>query len=126
MLAIQLNDAGIMGLGADGQQVVAVATEAVADRVRRIRARMVSLGIPVAIGTGVFTTLTFAGAFGLAHSERVWAPAIWLGAVATVAGLVSVAVAAKATEDVAKTTAAPAPVTVTAPAAAPTPAGYFY
>jgi hypothetical protein len=125
MLALQFNDAGIMGLSADGQQVVAATSAAVADRVQRIRARMISLGIPVAVGTGVFTMLTFAGAFGLARSERVWAPAAWLGAVATIAGLVSVAAAAKVTEDAAKaptaTVVAPAPAAVT-----PVPSAFFY
>lgn len=137
MLALQLqNPRMMMGLGADGQQVVAAATEAVADRVRRIRAKMISIGIPAAVGTGAVTMLTFAGAFGLAKSERVWAPAIWLGAVTTVGALVSVALAAKVADDTAKaaatTPAAPAvspTVVATTPAPTPAPAafyGYYY
>jgi hypothetical protein len=84
----------MMGLAADGQ-LVAQITESIADRIIRIRARLLTIGIPVAVGTGVLTTATFAGAFGLAKTERVWAPALLLGGVVTLAALVSVAVAAK-------------------------------
>ncbi len=133
MLALQLQSPGMMGLGADGQQVVAVVTETIAERVRRIRAKMISIGIPAAVGTGALTMLTFAGAFGLARSERVWAPAIWLGAVTTVGALVSVALAAKVADDTAKaaatptTTATPAtsPTVVATTPAAPAPAAFY-
>jgi hypothetical protein len=131
MLALQLQSPGMMGLGADGQQVVAVVTETIAERVRRIRAKMISIGIPAAVGTGALTMLTFAGAFGLARSERVWAPAIWLGAVTTVGALVSVALAAKVADDTAKaaatpaTPAAPSPTVVATTPAAPAPAAFY-
>jgi hypothetical protein len=142
MLAIQLQSLGspdLMGLSYDGHLAATAATitESVAERVTRIRAKMLSVGIPVAVGTGIFTTLTFAGAFGFARSERVWAPALWLGGVATVAGLVSVAIAAKTAQDVADEAAkasalmsprevfrtpAPAPITVTEVRASALPA----
>jgi hypothetical protein len=111
MLALQFHDASMMGLSAEGQLVTAV-TESVTDRVTRLRARMIAIGIPTAVGSGIFTTLTFAGAFGLARTERVWAPAFLLGGIATLAGLVSVAVAAKTAE-----AALPPPIEVTQGAA---------
>ena len=105
----------IMGLAADGTAAVVTAT--VADRVHRIRAKMLSIGIPAAVGSGVVTMLTFAGAFGLARTERGWTPAIWLGAATTLGALISVAIAVKAAENVtseatsAATTPEPVPVT---------------
>jgi len=105
MLAIQLQDQeSIMGLNAEGQLMAAI-TETVAERVARIRTRMIAIGIPVAVGSGLVTMLTFAGAFRLARTERVWTPAIWLGTVATVSGLISVTIAAQTAAAVEKETA---------------------
>jgi hypothetical protein len=116
-----------MGLNAEGVPVAPV-TATIADRVAAIRARMIAIGVPVAVGSGVVTMLAFAGAFGLARTERVWTPAIWLGAVATIGGLISVAVAAKATDDAAKTAAlaptSPAPTIAIAPASTAAPAAF--
>jgi len=128
MLALQFqNGSHMMGLGANGQQVVVATTETIADRVARIRTRMIAIGIPAAVGSGAVTMLTFAAAFGLARTERVWVPAIWLGAVTTIGALVSVAVAAKATEDAAKSaTAATTPATAAPVTPTPTPTASFY
>jgi len=112
----------MFGLAQDGSlmqaqaQAQATITQTVAERVAAIRQKMVAVGIPVAVGSGVVTMLTFAGAFGLARTERVWMPAIWLGALTTIGGLIAVATAAKTSEDVAKqqeaaTTPVPTPVT---------------
>ena len=119
-LAGQSATAAMMGLGDDGQLVVKV-TESIADRIIRIRARMLTVGIPVAVGTGVLTTVAFAGAFGLAKTERVWAPALLLGSVATLAALVSVAVAAKTATAASDAVAA---ALVNAKSAAAAPASY--
>jgi hypothetical protein len=116
-LSGQPSMAAMMGLGADGQLVTQV-TESIADRIIRIRARMLTIGIPVAVGTGVLTTATFAGAFGLAKTERVWAPALLLGGVATLAALVSVAVAAKTATAAANDAAAAAALVAATNAAA--------
>jgi hypothetical protein len=127
MFAMQLQHSGMMGLGDDGQQAMATSTQSmaagaqsVANRVASIRERMLAIGIPAAIGTGAVTMLTFAAAFGLARTERVWIPAIWLGAVSTIGALVSVAVAARATEVPPPTTPAPSA------AQMPTPTASFY
>ena len=127
MLTMQLHDAGsssyptLMGLSAEGQLVQHI-TESIAERVVRIRARMLAVGISAAVGTGLFTTLTFAGAFHLARTERVWAPAFLLGGVGTMAALVSVALAAKAVADAeASAAAATTTVTTTALPALPAP-----
>lgn len=134
MLALQLQNPGIMGLSAEGQQVVASTTAAVAERVQRIRSKLISVGIPAAFIGGGVTTLVFAGAFGLARSERVWAPAIWLGAISTVGSLIATAIAAKAVNDVATQqaqTAAPQGAVPAVPAATATAidvqkAAFFY
>ena len=112
----------LMGLSADGQLLTKV-TESVADRVARIRAQMISIGIPAAVGSGAFTTLVFAGAFGLAHTERVWAPALLLGGVATLAGLVSVAMASRAINTA--TTTPQTAVVATPPPALPAAFGVY-
>ena len=131
MLALQRQHPRyMMGLGSDGQQLVTTTTDTIATRVAAIRAKMLTLGIPMAVGSGAVTMLTFAAAFGLARTERVWAPAIWLGAMTTVGALVSVAVAAKVAQDA--TQAMPsAPMTTAAAAApvatpAPTPTAFFF
>jgi len=103
MLALQFQDS--WGLAADGAFHAAV-TETVATRLARIRSKLVTVGIPTALIGGGVTTLIFAGAFGLARSERVWAPALWLGGVSAVAGLISVAMAAQTVEKVAVEAAA--------------------
>lgn len=94
-------------------------TQSVADRIAAIRAKMVKVGIPAAVGSGVLTMFVSAGAFGLARTERVWTPSIFLGGVATLAGLVATALAAKIAKDVA-TEQATAPVSTT-PATATAP-----
>lgn len=125
-----ITHSGGLGMFGADPSVTQQVTQSIAERVAAIRAKMISLGIPIAVGTGAVTTLAFAGAFGLAHSERVWAPSIWLGAVATVAGLVSVAMAAKVASDTATQQAAaqqaatPAPVVT--PAQPPAAFGYAY
>jgi hypothetical protein len=108
----------IMGLAADGTAAAVTAT--VADRVAAIRAKMLTIGIPAAVGSGVVTMLTFAGAFGLARTERVWTPAIWLGAATAIGGLISVALAAKAASDVTSEPSETTAATNTATAAAAT------
>lgn len=105
-----------MGLGADGALMQATITQTVAERVQAIRNKMVTLGVPIAVGSGAITMLTFAAAFGLARTERVWAPALWLGAMTTVGGLITAAVAAKTAADEAKKQAE-TPTTVTPPVA---------
>lgn len=119
MLALQLRGPDMMGLGADGAFHAAV-LDSVAERVARIRKRMIAIGVPVAVGSGVVTTLTFAGAFAFARSERVWAPSLWLGGVATLAGLLSTAIAAKtvAANAAASEASTPAPNAVAAETAA--------
>jgi len=127
MLALQLQGCSncIMGLRDDAtpaQPSIATQVEqTIADRVAAIRAKMIQLGIPVAVGTGVVTMLAFAGAFGLARTERVWTPSIWLGALTTIGGLIGVATAAKATSDAATTAAATSTTTATTPTPATTP-----
>lgn len=103
MLALQHSN--FMGLSVDGAFHAAV-TETVAERVARIRNKM--------IGGGA-TTLIFAGAFKLAKSEQVWAPSLWLGGVSAVASLLSVALAAKTAADEANEQAAAAEQTTSAP-----------
>lgn len=117
MLALQ-HHGSMMGLNWQGQFAEAVTTT-VAERVAKIRADMLKIGIPVAIGSGALTMLTFAGAFGLAHTDRIWAPAAWLGAATAIGALISVAVTAKTMTD-----AATAETTV--PADTTAPAAYFY
>lgn len=129
MLALQLRGPdSMMGLAYDGTFQAAVA-ETVAERVARIRAKMVSVGIPASFATGIFTTLTFAGAFGLARTERVWLPSLLLGGVATLAALASTAVAATsvnaAAAPAATTTASTAPAAAAPAAAAPAAFGYY-
>ena len=130
MLALQYNGHGsMMGLGVYGMPLRDAAATAnaveqsIATRVAAIRAKMITLGIPLAVGTGAVTMLGFAGAFGLARTERVWAPAIWLGALATIGGLISVAMAAKVSSDAAadQAAAAAATTTTTTPTTLPPP-----
>lgn len=131
MLEVQLQGCSncIMGLDADAavqSSVTQQVTQTLAERVAAIRAKMISLGIPVAVGSGVVTMLAFAGAFGLARTERVWTPSIWLGALTTIGGLIGVATAAKATSDAAATASAAAPPATAAPAATPAAFGRYY
>lgn len=116
MLALQ-HHGSMMGLNRRGQFADAVTTT-VAERVAKIRSDMLKIGIPVALGSGVLTMVTFAGAFGLAHTERIWAPAAWLGAATAVGALISVAIAAKTIESTTAETTVPPDTTQ--------PAAYFY
>jgi hypothetical protein len=112
MLAIQLQDS--WGLAADGTFHAAV-TQTVAERIAQLRTKLLTVGVPAALISGGAVTLIFAGAFKLAHSERVWAPSLWLGGVSALSGLISVALAAHAANK-AEAALAPAPVTTAAQA----------
>jgi hypothetical protein len=116
MLALQHENAQMMFGQATAPSVTQQVTQSIADRIAAIRAKMVKVGIPAAVGTGVVATFVSAGAFGLARTERVWTPSLFLGGVAVAAGLIATALAAKVAKD---TATAQATAAATAPTAAP-------
>jgi len=53
--------------------------------------RLVAVGVPAALVGGALTTLTFGAAFKLARTDRAWAPALLLGGITALAGLLKLA-----------------------------------
>ena len=121
MLAFQVNGHSIMmGLGDDGAPSAPITAEVVMqqirDRVASIRSKLVTFGIPGAVLVGSATTLVFAGAFGVARTERVWTPALIIGGATALAGLLGLAGAAAAAN-----AALPPAASTPAPLPMPTP-----
>lgn len=108
MLAMQLNGYGFsMGLGADGTPAtttptapapVTPTTTTPPPPTQKEDKDLVSKGITMAAISGITTTAVFAGAFGLARTERVWTPALFLGALTLLTGLVNTAMVKKEAE----------------------------
>lgn len=99
-------------------------------RAARIRDRLKLYGLPVVLGTAVATTFTFAGAFSLARTERVWSPALMLGFATLLGGLGRYYQLYRVASQAAAAPTAPSVPTVIAtgpsPAASPNALGFYY
>jgi hypothetical protein len=85
--------------------------------------RLAAVGVPAAIIGGALTTLTFGVAFKLAKTERAWTPALFLGGITALAGLVKLAHCANnygQADGIAVQAAAPGMTVVTTPDSAAT------
>ncbi len=114
----------LMGLAADGSSPsTATSTNtqilaAIAARATAIRQQALTAGVPAAAIAGLSVMFTAAGAFGLAKTERVWLPSLYLGALTLISGLIGAAVVATNA-----TATATAEANAAAGTGAPVPAG---